>query len=143
MWPFLTLLLLVMGGYVYLTAYVIISDIHGTLPPEKKIWLPILAFGFIGGIVLLRLWFAAIRQLLFQKGAALWINGTAVVFLTPWYFSVDCEDIISLSETTYGPLGAKGVAVRTRNGVAKVVPLGPLAESSAVIMRKLQDELKL
>lgn len=140
-WPLLFFLFLIFIGYAYLTAYVITTEMRGVFPLRSQFLILLLPIGWVGVVFLLRLWFAAVTQLLLHAGAALWIADGELIFLTRHYLSVDCNEIATVSETTYGALGAKGIVVCLRNGLTRVVPAGSLAEPSATIVLRLKEKL--
>jgi len=101
--------------------------------------LGVFAIAWLCGVLLLMLLYAQVRQILFDNGVAVWIEGGAVFYLDRRWFSVNYDEITTIEAGSYGRGGFKGVIFQLKDGRKKSIPLGILRESGAIIIERLRE----
>jgi hypothetical protein len=113
---------------------------HGIVRPYFMIG------GTLSYIVMLPKIFAFIRQLVFDRMRAIWIEDGSLIYMNAQFFKIDVSDIAaidveSFSVGTFIHIDESGVLLRLKNGGRKIFPTGALSESADVISRRLIQSL--
>jgi hypothetical protein len=109
--------------------------------PGKHGWILALAISWISAIVAAFAGTTLANQLLFNRGAALWIESGNLIFLHRWILSARCRDILEIASGTTGQTRHKAILLRMRDGSTKAIPTGALKEPRDVVLLRLTNEL--
>jgi hypothetical protein len=114
-------------------------------PPHQGFLIPIVGLAWFADIFLVMRFVPLIKQLVFDNARAVWIENGILVFVRPWIFSVNCNDIVRVTPgiRKEGLNRFQAVVLALRNGETQSFPTGSLKESREAIIAKLNEVLHL
>jgi hypothetical protein len=134
----LLLFALLLGAINAWSWYSILTEVPGA--PDYSI-LPdyVLYVGTALYLLFLPFVIEIIRQVLFRKRRAAWVEKGHLIYIHRILFSVPCADIVGFSPERYGRYNQQGIATLRKGGQKKILPVGMLSESPEVILERLKN----
>jgi hypothetical protein len=84
---------------------------------------------------------ALLKQLLFVRANAVWIENGRIIYLNKWFMAVRRSDIKSIALGSWGMWKRPGIILTLHNGQTKVIPTGVLSEPSDIVLSRLRAQL--
>lgn len=106
-------------------------------------WAILLVIAWIAGIPMFFMLLAALRQLIFKKCTAVWVEGNDIIYLDRRFLRVQKRNVERLESTLFTGFGVKGhmISIYLRNGGVRSIPTTILSESTEVVLAKLKEAL--
>jgi hypothetical protein len=135
----LILLLIVLLSPVVATIWVLRR--HPTAGFPGPLIFSALIISWAAATVVVFMVLAILRQIVFHSSRAIWVENDTILFVHRWIFSARCKEVISASRTK-PDRPQPGIVLRLRSGGAKTFPTGSLAESTDVIISRIEDSIR-
>jgi hypothetical protein len=117
------------------------GELISSIRAHGVVWLYLLPLCWLCGAVLIILFAALMRQMLFDDLRAIWIEGGAVIYLDKRWFSVACAEIHDIHLGTFGRMKFRGIVLELGNGTSKSIPLGIVGEPGATVVARLHETI--
>jgi len=98
-------------------------------------------FGMTGLLYYLWTEILLVKQALFDRFEAVWIDGDRIVYLGKRYSSAKLEDVAAVSTDNYGSFNFPMIVLRLRNGEERYIPTGALIEDRSSIVAEINARL--
>lgn len=141
-WPNLRTAVLVILLVVLIWAAILYSpneSIVTNILSMSPFMYPIAVFSAAGCLWGLYISFCAIEKILFEDGAALWIDNGTITYISKFLLSARLSDIVEIRMGTYGQFERPGVVLKMKNGREKIFPSLALVEPSDSIVARLRE----
>lgn len=100
---------------------------------------PVGVFSAVGCLWGLYISFCVMEKILFEDGAALWIDNGTITYISKFLLSARLSDVVEIRMGTYGQFERPGVVLKMKSGREKIFPSLALVEPSDSIITRLKE----
>jgi hypothetical protein len=145
--PKLFRVIIFLGALIAGSLFLVLFAFHGQFIPRVRaqggVWYPMMIFGLAGLAYAMWTELLFLRQALFDRRNALWIENGNLVYISKIYVSRKCEDIVDVSTGTIGRYKFPSIVLTSRDGSRKSIPSGALSEPREGIIHELRMRIGL